>query len=847
MILTMDKEIDRILKTVDDPVGDGSVSLAENTVILFINDNGGASGIGADNTPLRGFKGSPFEGGIRVPMILAGPGIPANQSYNEPVHSIDILPTCLATGGITPPVDIDGISLLPFVNGTAVGSPHKTINIRQGDRVALRKDNWKLVKNGRGTPFLLFDLASDISETTDLSANNPAEVAELQRHLTDFEVASDKPRHASLGDDANAINHNDRFVLSPKRSTGAAFTTDLTLVGGPKLNGDFNAGGAGGVHTFSETPDWQNIGTGTQNENTSNTNLSFNGTRNGIIAENAARQFGLDTGHTLAAGERFQVTYQWRDASNWNDASDRVRITLFTTTNDTITGVRTDLQSIDSSTSQANSTYQSEIALFEPIPEAAEGKRLFLSINAAQSGNSFARIDNVVLERGATTEGDSKSLSVSNWSNASAWIDPDTGLLDTLLVTDAFAGCVLDFPTTDAFSYQATNDLKRLSDLPFLANSIRLIGDFGGAAPQSAVVDGNALLLSESLNQTPPSLVIDAKGESFSFDLKTDIMLYNDLLVTGDGTANVTLSGTLKDAFSSCSITKSGDSELLLANSPTYTGTTTISKGKLTLASGVQLNATSLVHVADGGVLGGNGSVSAPITGAGEISPGQSVGTLTCSNDATIGKLTIEIDATTADQFIVGGQLNVSTGTLDIRDLEAPTAAYYLVASYASLAGTFKSVSGLPIGYDLCYDFAIGDSKHIALVKSGNPNAYQIWAASHGLTGANANLTADPDNDQLANGFEFLIGSDPNAKDLHLLFEIAKASENIDLSLVTGRGARSQLGSRLFVQTSSDLGTWSTVTIPPEIISHPNNPNLEIVNYALSVADNATYFRLGIE
>ena len=184
---------------------------------------------------------------------------------------------------------------------------------------------------------------------------------------------------------------------------------------------------------------------------------------------------------------------------------------------------------------------------------------------------------------------------------------------------------------------------------------------------------------------------------------------------------------------------------------------------------------------------------------------------------------------------------------MDIRDLEAPTAAYYLVASYASLAGTFKSVSGLPIGYDLCYDFAIGDSKHIALVKSGNPNAYQIWAASHGLTGANANLTADPDNDQLANGFEFLIGSDPNAKDLHLLFEIAKASENIDLSLVTGRGARSQLGSRLFVQTSSDLGTWSTVTIPPEIISHPNNPNLEIVNYALSVADNATYFRLGIE
>ncbi|MCP4848042.1 MAG: sulfatase-like hydrolase/transferase, partial [Verrucomicrobiaceae bacterium] len=74
MVLTMDKEIGRILERLDDPNGDNDTTdgITDNTLVIFINDNGGAKNNGTVNTPLRDWKGSPFEGGIRIPMILAG-------------------------------------------------------------------------------------------------------------------------------------------------------------------------------------------------------------------------------------------------------------------------------------------------------------------------------------------------------------------------------------------------------------------------------------------------------------------------------------------------------------------------------------------------------------------------------------------------------------------------------------------------------------------------------------------------------------------------------------------------------------------------------------------------------
>ena len=124
----------------------------------------------------------------------------------------------------------------------------------------------------------------------------------------------------------------------------------------------------------------ENIGTGTLSENFTNTSLSANGSRNAIIAESNARAAGLDTGHTLSTGEIFRVTFQWRDASNWNDSSDLVAITLFTTSNDRINGPRNNIQRLVSRTSVNNSAYQNENFLFNPIIASEEGRLSLIHI-----------------------------------------------------------------------------------------------------------------------------------------------------------------------------------------------------------------------------------------------------------------------------------------------------------------------------------------------------------------------------------------------------------------------------------------------------------------------------------
>jgi arylsulfatase A-like enzyme len=232
MVLTMDREIGNILNTLDDPAKDGSVSLTDNTLVIFINDNGGANNIGADNTPLRNFKGSIFEGGTRVPMIIAGAGLPANSTYHSPIHSIDILPTCLEAAGGSPPAEIDGISLLPYLDSTIPGIPHEVITIRNDTKVSVRKGDWKLAKNASNSPFLLFNLSEDPKESTDLAEINPEIVADLLNAFTTFETTIDKPRHAGLTKAPSSINLNNAFVLLPKlHQQGLLFQISHLLAG----------------------------------------------------------------------------------------------------------------------------------------------------------------------------------------------------------------------------------------------------------------------------------------------------------------------------------------------------------------------------------------------------------------------------------------------------------------------------------------------------------------------------------------------------------------------------------------------------------------------------------------
>lgn len=190
-----------MMSAMDDAIGNvlaklKESGLEENTLVVFISDNGGPTMQGTTinasvNAPLRGSKRTTLEGGVRVPFFVKWPGkVPAGAVYDNPVIQLDLLPTALAAAGIEPKPEwkLEGVDLLPYFTGKATGAPHDALYWRFGQQMAVRKGNWKLVrydlaadgkKAGAG-PAKLYDLAADIGESTDLAAKEPGKVKELQ-------------------------------------------------------------------------------------------------------------------------------------------------------------------------------------------------------------------------------------------------------------------------------------------------------------------------------------------------------------------------------------------------------------------------------------------------------------------------------------------------------------------------------------------------------------------------------------------------------------------------------------------------------------------------------------------
>lgn len=153
----------------------------KNTLVIFTSDNGGQPRHGAMNTPLRGGKGSTFEGGMRVPTIAWWPGkIPAGTETDAVVGMFDILPTFVALAGGKLPEDrkIDGANIWPILAGEKnAKSPHDTFYYYRGLKMqAVRTGDWKLfLGNGE-----LYNLAEDISESNNLAAKHPEIVKQLR-------------------------------------------------------------------------------------------------------------------------------------------------------------------------------------------------------------------------------------------------------------------------------------------------------------------------------------------------------------------------------------------------------------------------------------------------------------------------------------------------------------------------------------------------------------------------------------------------------------------------------------------------------------------------------------------
>lgn len=201
MLVSMDNGIGRVIKALKDH------GVYDNTVVVFLSDNGAPKTSSASSAPLRGFKGDTYEGGTRVPFVMSWPGkIKAGSRYNHPVSALDLAPTMVRLAGAKPAKKgFDGVDLMPFVKGEKSGRPHEVMWFRRDDDYAIRHKDWKLVWNN-GSPsgtrkVELFNLADDPNEKTDLISKHPEKAKELQKQFDAWD--SKLPDNAWWGGPAN--------------------------------------------------------------------------------------------------------------------------------------------------------------------------------------------------------------------------------------------------------------------------------------------------------------------------------------------------------------------------------------------------------------------------------------------------------------------------------------------------------------------------------------------------------------------------------------------------------------------------------------------------------------------
>ncbi len=163
-------------------------------MVVFLSDNGGPTAeLTSSNAPLRGGKGSLYEGGIRIPMVWSFPDrLPAGRVEDRPVLSLDIAATALDAAGLPAVEGADGISMLRWINDPSRDPPHKKLYWRMaGGKLAYRSGNWKIVRPKKGEPIELYHLAGDVGESRNLVSQQPAKLKELvnQSIAMDSEMA----------------------------------------------------------------------------------------------------------------------------------------------------------------------------------------------------------------------------------------------------------------------------------------------------------------------------------------------------------------------------------------------------------------------------------------------------------------------------------------------------------------------------------------------------------------------------------------------------------------------------------------------------------------------------------
>jgi arylsulfatase A-like enzyme len=182
LIEHLDAGIGRVLDTLE------KSGLSDQTLVIFTSDNGGALNAGARNGALRAGKGTMYEGGLRVPMAARWPGrIKPGARSDRVALTMDLMPTVLEAAGVPIQHEIDGRSLLPTLLGQQQPSPPRDLfwGMMEGGRLAggtidaIRRGDWKLLRQKPAGPPELYNLADDPLEKTNLAGPQPQRAAEL--------------------------------------------------------------------------------------------------------------------------------------------------------------------------------------------------------------------------------------------------------------------------------------------------------------------------------------------------------------------------------------------------------------------------------------------------------------------------------------------------------------------------------------------------------------------------------------------------------------------------------------------------------------------------------------------
>ncbi len=219
MIESVDAGAGRLLAKLDE------LKLTDETVVFFFSDNGGY-GPATSMHPLKGYKGTYYEGGIRVPMAVKWPGVvkPGTKS-DEPVIAVDLYPTFCEIAGAASPNDrqLDGDSLIPLLQGKSRKEPralywHFPAYLQSYSRFDEQRDplyrsrpcsivrygDWKLHEYFEDGGLELYDLRADIGETKNLAASMPEKTKELHERLVAWRRATGAPVPTELNPNYDA-------------------------------------------------------------------------------------------------------------------------------------------------------------------------------------------------------------------------------------------------------------------------------------------------------------------------------------------------------------------------------------------------------------------------------------------------------------------------------------------------------------------------------------------------------------------------------------------------------------------------------------------------------------------